>query len=505
MERMGTMTAIGPKSGLPMHTHPMIRAAAAKKRAKVKSKARTEAARRGIRVVSNSNTVSLAITPGGRVGDASPLARPGYKGKRKLSDYEREIAHALMRKRGMPKSRAIAMARGLTNKAAKTGRWGRKGKASPAVVAGSAASVAQRASFAVIDESNFDDFANAVDRQIVIDLTARWKHGFIPLNAEAVAEKEHRKRGGGTGGTRAARVAATQPGGKTPASVGKASATRYHSAKTKASMSRSDLQAHARLHAAAAGRARTDESKAKHLREAQSAASEALTRTSGKTKARNVKRTPPTTETARPKAKSAPPPIWDTRDTNGPDGKIKAHAAAASQVTERAARGAKVERAAVHPETAATKPTRVTKVMSMDPKDIHNEIKNLTKLGSGATAAQKRRLTVLNKEKARRIEAVKIAAHQATEARKLVEKSWARGKEPLDPNTFQRALLKVFPGLRAAANKLRDEDGKLKSKETIKVIIDEGWRELARRVIGPMVGTSFAALGLHIFTTAHGG
>ena len=91
--------------------------------------------------------IDLAITPGGRVGDASPLARPGYKGKRRLSDYEREIAHALMRKRGMPKRRAIAMARGLTNKAAATGRWGDRGKASAAVRAGAAASVAQRKTF----------------------------------------------------------------------------------------------------------------------------------------------------------------------------------------------------------------------------------------------------------------------------------------------------------------------------------------------------------------------
>lgn len=84
----------------------------------------------------------MAVTPGGRVGDASPLARPGYKGGRKLSDYEREVAHALMRK-GVPRRRAIIMARGIINKAAATGRWG-KGKARPQVVAGAVASIAQR-------------------------------------------------------------------------------------------------------------------------------------------------------------------------------------------------------------------------------------------------------------------------------------------------------------------------------------------------------------------------
>lgn len=90
--------------------------------------------------------VDLAVTPNGRPADASPLAKPGYKGGRKLSDYEREIAHALMRK-GIPESRAIAMARGLTNKAAKTGKWGDHGRAGVKTRAGSAASVAQRKTF----------------------------------------------------------------------------------------------------------------------------------------------------------------------------------------------------------------------------------------------------------------------------------------------------------------------------------------------------------------------
>lgn len=83
------------------------------------------------------------LTPGGREGDASPLG----KGKRKLSDYEREVAHALMRRGVQPKSRAIAMARGIIDRAATSGRWGRGKKASPNVVAGAVASVAQRKAF----------------------------------------------------------------------------------------------------------------------------------------------------------------------------------------------------------------------------------------------------------------------------------------------------------------------------------------------------------------------
>lgn len=89
--------------------------------------------------------VDLAVTPNGRPGDASPLAKPGYKGKRKLSDYERMIAHAIMRK-GVPESRAIAIARGQLNKAAH-GKWGRFGHAGKKTQAGAIASKAQRKTF----------------------------------------------------------------------------------------------------------------------------------------------------------------------------------------------------------------------------------------------------------------------------------------------------------------------------------------------------------------------
>ena len=85
----------------------------------------------------------LAVTPNGRPADASPLG----KGPRRLSDYEREIAHAILRKRpGIGVSHAIAIARGMTNRAASTGRWG-KGKAGAKTIAGSAASIAQRSTF----------------------------------------------------------------------------------------------------------------------------------------------------------------------------------------------------------------------------------------------------------------------------------------------------------------------------------------------------------------------
>jgi hypothetical protein len=90
--------------------------------------------------------VDLSVTPNGRPGDSSSLARPGYHGPRRLSDYERQIAHALIRK-GMTKSKAIRMARGLLNKAARSGRWGDHGKAGAKTRAGAAASIAQRKTF----------------------------------------------------------------------------------------------------------------------------------------------------------------------------------------------------------------------------------------------------------------------------------------------------------------------------------------------------------------------
>lgn len=80
------------------------------------------------------------------MGDTRPLARPGYKGGRKLSDAERGLAHALMRK-GTPKHKAIRMARGLLKKAARSGRWGDHGVASKRTRAKAALSIAQRKTF----------------------------------------------------------------------------------------------------------------------------------------------------------------------------------------------------------------------------------------------------------------------------------------------------------------------------------------------------------------------
>lgn len=55
-------------------------------------------------------SIEKARTPGGRVGDDSSLAKPGYEGPKRLAKYVRMVAHALMRK-GMSKGHAIATAR----------------------------------------------------------------------------------------------------------------------------------------------------------------------------------------------------------------------------------------------------------------------------------------------------------------------------------------------------------------------------------------------------------
>lgn len=124
--------------------------------------------------------VDLAVTPNGRLADSSPLG----KGPRRLSDYEREIAHALMRK-GHPESEAIAMARGLLNKAARAGRYGR-GKAGAKTIAGARASIAQR-----------KDFSNSyLDEKR--DATGKWTGTFSlhPTEAAVMDAQEHLRRAG---------------------------------------------------------------------------------------------------------------------------------------------------------------------------------------------------------------------------------------------------------------------------------------------------------------------
>lgn len=75
----------------------------------------------------------MAISPGGRPADASPLGKK-KGGPRRLTDYTREIAHALMR-RGVPEGHAIAIAR------SQQAKW-RVTSKNPAIRAAAAASTA---------------------------------------------------------------------------------------------------------------------------------------------------------------------------------------------------------------------------------------------------------------------------------------------------------------------------------------------------------------------------
>lgn len=61
----------------------------------------------------------MALSPGGRPADASPLGR---KGPRKTDDYTRMVAHALMREHGFSKQHAIATARNAIRRWIATGK-----------------------------------------------------------------------------------------------------------------------------------------------------------------------------------------------------------------------------------------------------------------------------------------------------------------------------------------------------------------------------------------------
>lgn len=144
----------------------------------------------------------MAISPGGRPADDSPLAKPGYTGPRRLVNYVRMIAHALMRK-GVPKGRAIGMARGILR------NWAEgKGDVSPKVRAAAAKALAEQEALdkknrvAKADQShwNFEQYqeiAEQLDTDIMVAKTRRVRTPegarFFdlpigsPITAEAVA------------------------------------------------------------------------------------------------------------------------------------------------------------------------------------------------------------------------------------------------------------------------------------------------------------------------------
>jgi hypothetical protein len=150
-------------------------------------------------------TVDLAVSPGGRPADASPI---GTAGGRKnwvdqtggLPRYIRMIAHALIRK-GMTPSHAIATAVNRVRKLA-------AGSTNPKVKAAAAAAVAEweakkakaHLSLAygddpdaiVVDLAGLED----ADAMLLLDLAPGnyrppydWKHGYIPITPAAALSK----------------------------------------------------------------------------------------------------------------------------------------------------------------------------------------------------------------------------------------------------------------------------------------------------------------------------
>lgn len=96
------------------------------------------------------------ISPGGRPADKSNLAKPGYKGPKRIPNYGRMVAHALMRK-GMPKGRAIGMARGiLKNWASGQGEVSAKVRAAAVKALAEWAMLDKKASVSKAEQSTWD-------------------------------------------------------------------------------------------------------------------------------------------------------------------------------------------------------------------------------------------------------------------------------------------------------------------------------------------------------------
>jgi hypothetical protein len=150
-------------------------------------------------------TVDLAVSPGGRPADASPIGTPG--GRKNWVDqagglprYIRMIAHALIRK-GMTPQHAIATAVNRVRKLA-------AGSTNPKVKAAAMAAVAEweakkaksHVSLAYADDPDalWVDLATLedADAMLLLDLAPGnyrppydWKHGYIPITPAAALSK----------------------------------------------------------------------------------------------------------------------------------------------------------------------------------------------------------------------------------------------------------------------------------------------------------------------------
>jgi len=115
----------------------------------------------------------MAVSPGGRPADASPLGKG--KGPRRLDDYVRMVAHALMRKNpSWTEGHAIAVARNAIK------RFQRKSK-NPAVQAGAAKSIANQAALDA-RHTSLSNFKEIIDMAV---LTTK-KRDKLPASSFAV-------------------------------------------------------------------------------------------------------------------------------------------------------------------------------------------------------------------------------------------------------------------------------------------------------------------------------
>lgn len=378
----------------------------------------------------------------------------------------------------------------------------------------------------------FLDLSNAA-KEFDLDLVAKWKHGFIPLNAEAMAIKLHHKKGNGP------HVGSPNP----------MVSAKFHTAKAKAKMSHSDLRAHAETHAHAAAAAKTPEAKRKHIREAQSSMDEVLRRQHDQ---RSVTPMIPTSKvTSRDsrlggndsgdygprRAKSKPKTtVRQNADTGRHEvvdykGKVLHSYKNKSSATAKS-RGYNGETASKRkpklgeghghgvgeiegglqnppvyfgdkPNSKVDVPNKGSgKLGAMKPEELTKAIKDAEKMPKGA--ARTRKLNALNAEKTRRIAAVKALHRQAYEASKLVDTSWPDGKEPLKVhNNFVKRLIKIFPGMRSRLKNIRNEDGTVRGKRALLTILDESVREISRAIAGPLIASGLFTLGIHL--VGHGG
>jgi len=341
----------------------------------------------------------------------------------------------------------------------------------------------EKAAFLARREANRRKNAKAktVGLAVDTDLAAKWHHGYIPANAEALAIKEHRKPGSKPG-----------PHAKTLADYKK-----YHPLSVKHSMTTQDLLAHADAHTAAAKRARSFEGRAKHVAEARSARLVAAKRV---TKKREPKPTvEPVAPTMPPGAEGLLGGLIGGKPKVKPKGRAKVSTADKTEIRN-AIVGAD---AAFGTKVKTTKPTHHVPGYEKTLSGVELAQAYAKAKKAGDLAAMKR----LHSEAHNRVVAAeKLQAH-ARKAKELIETQWADAqKDPAARSKFMKAMEKLLPGLKSKVDVIADSKAgaKLKSVEYFKAIVEAFVDHSVEKFIGPIVGSGLAATGLAIFQAKGG-